>query len=60
MAYKTETFNNKEERNARWQELRRQHPGAIRYSGSEKLEGKWQTKFYVGFPISLMPGGISE
>jgi hypothetical protein len=60
MAYKTETFNTSEERNARWQELRRQHPGTIRYSGSEKLDGRWQTKFYVGFPIQLMPRAVHE
>jgi hypothetical protein len=60
MAYKTETFSSSEERNARWQELRRQYPRTIRYSGSEKLEGKWQTKFYVGFPVPLMPGAVHE
>lgn len=59
MAYKTETFTTVEERNARWQELRRLHAGTIRYSGSEKVEEKWQTKFYVAFPIQLA-GGYKE
>ena len=33
MATKVETFDTKEERNARWEELRRTEKGVVRFSG---------------------------
>ena len=58
MGYHTEEFTDKEERDARWKELRKTHAGVIRYSNpgpiSLEMGAKWIQKWFVGYPNAPM------
>jgi hypothetical protein len=53
MAYITEAFETSEQRNDRWQVLRRTHNDVIRYS--DVIEGEDKLKYIVAYPVPLTP-----
>lgn len=53
MAYIQEAFETSEQRNERWQVLRRTHENVIRYS--DVVEGDVKLKYIVSYPVPMLP-----
>lgn len=54
MSFVRETFNTVEERNARWELLRKTHPHVVKYSEALKSEKGWRTEFVVAYPPKVL------